>query len=75
MAVDTSTTHSYEGRNFIVQVGEVATGFLVSVIIAGIGGQKGPYPYRNRELAENAGILLARGLINAARASDHGGTM
>jgi hypothetical protein len=67
MRLDSTTNHSYKSRDFTVRVTEDATGFLVAVVIEGLGGQKSPQPYRNHPLAEAAGISLARGLIDVAR--------
>jgi hypothetical protein len=66
MVFDSITQHTYKSRGFRVRVTEEPLGFLVSVAVSGIGGQKDRLYYRNYPLAEAADLMLAHGLIDAA---------
>lgn len=66
MTIDSNTKHSYNDHDFTVRITEVESGFEMAIHVRGLAAQKGCRSYRSHELAESAGIFLARGLINAA---------
>jgi hypothetical protein len=66
MTIDSITKHSYNDHDFTVRTTEMERGFEMAINVRGLAAQKGDRYYPSHELAVSAGILLARGLINAA---------